>query len=144
MRKITFTAVLFTAILTFTSCEKETVLNNAQTPAEITNYVAMHFPNHQILQTVKDVDGFKKTYDVILDGNISLEFNRKLEIIDIDADTQLPESVIPAKIGQYVSTNFPENFITDWELEDKHQQVGLDNDLDLEFTMSGDFVKIDD
>lgn len=144
MRKTTFAAVLITAIFALTSCDKETILNNAQTPSEITAFVTTHFPNHQILQTVKNVEGFKRTYDVILNGNISLEFNRKLEIIDIDADTQLPESVIPAKIGQYVSTNFPENFITDWELEDKHQQVGLDNDLDLEFTMSGDFVKIDD
>lgn len=143
MRKTTFAAVLITAIFALTSCDKETILNNAQTPSEITAFVTTHFPNHQILQTVKNAEGFKRTYDVILNGNISLEFNRKLEIIDIDADTQLPESVIPAKIGQYVNSNFPQNFITDWELEGKHQQVGLDNDLDLEFTMNGDFIRID-
>ena len=75
--------------------------------------------------------------------SISLEFNRKKEIIDIDGVAQLPNSVIPEKILQYVTTNYPTNFITDWELDDKNQQVQLDNGLDLEFKMNGDFLRID-
>ena len=75
--------------------------------------------------------------------SISLEFNRKKEIIDIDGVTQLPNSVIPEKILQYVTTNYPTNFITDWKLDDKNQQVQLDNGLDLEFKMNGDFLRID-
>lgn len=143
MKKVILTAVVSTAFIALTSCEKETVLTSSQIPIEISEYVSLHFSDHQILQVVKDVDGIIKTYDVLLDDNISLEFNRKKEIIDIDADIQLPESVIPAKISQYVTSNFPDNFITDWELEGKHQQVGLNNDLDLEFTMGGDFIRID-
>ena len=55
----------------------------------------------------------------------------------------MPNSVIPEKILQYVTTNYPTNFITDWELDDKNQQVQLDNGLDLEFKMNGDFLRID-
>ncbi len=143
MKKLTYLAVFFTVLIVFTSCEKETILETAQTPSEITTYVETHFSTHKILQAVKDVDGVKKTYIITLNGNVLLEFNRKKEIISIDADTQLPESVVPIKIKQYVESNFPENVITDWELEDKHQQVGLDNDLDLEFTINGDFIRID-
>ncbi len=134
------------ALITFslTSCDREKVLGASEIPAEITEYVSTHFPNNAILQVVEDVDGLTKTYDVILKDNISLEFNRKKEIKDIDGSTKLPESVIPSEITRYVAANFPNNVITDWELEDKHQQVGLDNGLDIEFTLNGDFIRIDD
>ena len=103
-----------------------------------------HFPDNTILQAVIERDGLTKTYNIILSENISLEFNRKKEIIDIDSETKLPDSVIPAKILQYVTTNYPDNFITDWELDNKNQQVQLNNGLDLEFNMNGDFLRIDD
>ena len=92
---------------------------------------------------MEDVDGFTKKYDVTLSDNITLEFNRAKEVTDIDANAKLPDSVIPTEITQYVATNFPNNVITDWELEDRHQQVGLDNGVDLEFKMSGEFIRID-
>lgn len=132
-----------TLAFTFTSCDKEKVITSSELPQEITNYIAKHFPNHTILQVVIDRDDLTKNYEVILSENISLEFNRQYEIIEIDGVAQLPDSVIPAKILEYVSTNYPSNFITDWEIEDNHQQVELNNGLELEFNMQGDFLRID-
>ncbi len=142
MKKI-ITATLFIAFIGLTSCEKETILKPNEIQSEISTYVTTHFPNHKILYVVKDVDGLKRTYDVLLENNISLEFNRKNEIIGIEAHTQLPESVIPPKINDYVKVNFVSNFITQWELDDRHQKVGLNNDIDLKFKRNGDFIKID-
>ncbi len=128
---------------TLTSCDREEVIPSTDLPSEITSYISTHFPNNSIVQVIKDRDGLTKTYDILLSESISLEFNRKKEIIDIDGVAQLPNSVIPEKILQYVTTNYPTNFITDWELDDKNQQVQLDNGLDLEFKMNGDFLRID-
>ena len=128
---------------TLTSCYEEKVIASTDLPSEITSYISTHFPNNSIVQAIKDRDGLTKTYDILLSESISLEFNRKKEIIDIDGVAQLPNSVIPEKILQYVTTNYPTNFITDWELDDKNQQVQLDNGLDLEFKMNGDFLRID-
>ncbi len=128
-------------LLLMISCDKETILSATQIPNEIETYLITPFPEHNIIQFSKDVEGLTKTYQVILDGNISLEFNRQKRIIEIDGTDKLPDSVIPEKIRNYVADHFPNNFITDWELEGKHQQVGLDNDLDLEFTMDGDFIR---
>ena len=137
--------MLFVSFLTlFTACDKESVLDANKIPQEITNYINTHFTSHQILQVVEDLDGFTKTYDVVLDNNTVLEFNRKKEVTEIKSTSKLPDSVIPVKISQYVESNFPGNYINEWELEDKHQQVGIDNGLDLEFTLSGDFIRIDD
>ena len=130
-------------VFLFTSCEREKIISSSDLPSEITSYISTHFPNNVIIQVVLERDGLTKTYDILLSESISLEFNRKKEIIDIDGVTQLPNSVIPEKILQYVTVNYPTNFITDWELEYKYQQVQLDNGLNLEFNMNDDFLRID-
>jgi len=138
------TSLMATALaFTLTSCDKEKIIPTSDLPSEITSYISTHFPNNTTVQVIKDRDGLTKTYDILLSESISLEFNRKKEIIDIDGVAQLPNSVIPEKIRQYVTTNYSTNFITDWELDDKNQQVQLDNGLDLEFNMKGDFLRID-
>lgn len=135
-------SLIFT-LVACTSCDKEEVITPENLPTEIKSYVATHFPDNKVLQAVYEKDDLKKEYEVILSGNIELKFNSKKEIIDIESRTKLPDSVIPAKIREYVTENYPDNFIIGWELEDKHQQVELDNGLDLEFKMDGEFIKID-
>lgn len=131
------------AFLALSSCEKEKVVPAQEFPSEIETYVSSHFPSNKIIQVVEDQDGLSKTYDVILDGNINLEFNNKMEIIEIDANNQLPESVIPDKIKTYVNENFPNNTITDWKIDDKNQEIKLDSGLEIKFTMEGDLIRID-
>lgn len=127
----------------FPSCEKEVILPNNKIPSEITDFISNKFPEFTIIQAIKDKDGFELTYDITLEGGIFLEFNRKSELIDIEGMSKLPDSIIPDKILGYVATNFAANFITGWELDDRNQQVKLDNGLDLEFNMNGDFLRID-
>ncbi len=146
MKNKTYPLILLALMLVFStaSCKKESLLSENEVPYEIDSYILTHFPTHKILQVIKDIDGFKKTYELVLDGNIKLEFNRKKEIIEIEGSSKLPDSVIPQKIREYVKTNFPNNFILEWELEKRTQKVGLDNDMDLIFKMDGSFVRIDD
>ncbi len=74
---------------------------------------------------------------------VALDFNSSYEITDIDGTTQLPDSVIPQAILDYVAQSYPANFITDWELERNHQQIELNNGLELEFELNGAFIRID-
>lgn len=113
-------------------------------PSKIQNYVNTHFPDNEVLQVMEDKEGFSKKYDLTLSGAISLEFDKDNNISQIDGLTKLPDSVIPAKIRSFVLENHPSNLIIAWELDDKNQQVKLDNRLDLEFNMKGDFLRIDD
>ncbi len=126
-----------------TNCEKEEIISSLDLPVEINSYISTHFPNKSILQVIKDKDGLIKSYDILLNENVSLEFNRKNEIIDIDANTKLPDSVIPDKILQFVALKYAANFVTDWQLDGNNQQVELDNGLDLEFNKKGEFLRID-
>ena len=86
------------AIFTFASCDKETVVQDNDLPKEISMFITTHFPSNKIIQSIKDRDGLELTYDILLDGNIKLEFNSKKQIIDIESRDKLPNSVIPAKI----------------------------------------------
>src|SRR5690554_114621 len=74
MKKLLSIIVVIAAL---TSCEKEKIVPAAELPNEITEYVSKHFPANTIIQSTEDKDDFTKTYDVLLDGNISLEFKRK-------------------------------------------------------------------
>lgn len=134
---------LMTILFTLGSCDEEKIISNNELPAEIKEYTETHFPGNPILQSVIELDDLTKTYEVLLKDNFKLKFNRKKEIIDIEGETKLPDSVIPQKISQYVISNFPDNFIKGWEVEGRNQQIELDNDLDLEFTKDGDFIRID-
>lgn len=132
----------------FTSCSDDDDVNKItistnETPAAITTYKNTHFPNNSVLKTIKDTEDNTVTYKMYLDGNIELEFNSAYQIIDIDATSKLPDSVIPAAILTYVTQNYASNYITDWELEASHQQVELNNGVDLEFNLDGTFIRVD-
>ena len=112
-------------------------------PSGIKEFLSNHFSDAKVVKYVKTTKLTKVTYKVELLGGIELKFNDKKEIVEIESKTKLPDSVIPSKILDYVAVNYPDNFIVEWEIEDDHQEVELDNGLELEFTMSGEFIKVD-
>lgn len=126
------------------SCDSKKPIPLAENPVEITDFTKKHFPNHKILQTMVEKDGFTKTYQVTLNDNTQLEFSWQKEIISIDGNTALPAGVVPSKITEYVAQNFADRTITDWELDNKGQKVKLDNGLELKFSKNGDFNRLDD
>ncbi len=153
-RKIVLLAALFMMPLSLIGCDREVALTGNDVPNEIKAYVEKHFSDCDILQIMKDYDGAELTYDVILkskqtSGLITLEFNRKKQIIGIDSETTcLPESVIPAPIRAYVSANYPNTCINDWSFDrdglNKHQEVELANGINIVFDKNGNFVRYDD
>ena len=112
-------------------------------PTAIKTYIETHFPSNTIVRAEKDTENNTITYEIYLNENINLEFDSASNIIDVDGVIQLPNSVIPQSILDYVSVNYPNNVITDWELEFNHQQVELNNNIELEFEMNGNFIRID-
>lgn len=130
-------------LATLVSCEEDTLLTEKETPQEIQTYVSTHFPENAIIETVKEEEHGTTTYDVLLEGNISLDFSEAYEVTDIDGVSKLPDSVIPEKLLAYVAANYPDNFITDWELDGKNQQIELNNNLELLFNMAGELLRID-
>lgn len=133
--------MLFMSSISFA---QDKVIPENELPKEIKTYLSTHFPDNAVLQAMVDKEVFSKSYEVILQDNFTVEFNSKNKVKEISGNSKLPDSVIPNEILAYVKTNYPNNVITDWELDDNNQQVELDNDINLEFTMTGQFLRIDD
>jgi len=129
----------FTALTSCSSDDDNNLLSEAEVPVQILDYIETHFPSNTIIRTELD----RGIYEIDLSENLDLEFNSAFEIIYIDSETALPDSVIPDAILDYVAVNYPDNFITDWELELNHQEVELNTNLELEFEMNGTFIRID-
>jgi hypothetical protein len=146
MKIVKTAAILLLSMATTLISAQDKIVPYSQIPSKIKNYVTIHFPKHSVVQSEIDKEGpgFSKQYEINLSDGIELKFNNKNQIIAIDGKSKLPDSVIPEKIRRYIATNYPSNAITDWEIDGKNQQISLDNDVDLEFNMKGDFVKIDD
>lgn len=138
--------IITTALLcaySFPILAQDQVISDSELPKEIKSYLVTHFPKNAIIQASVDKDAFSKSYDVTLEKNIKVEFDSKNKVKEIDGISTLPESVIPSKILNYVKNTYPSNTITDWESDTRNQQVKLDNGLELEFSMNGDFLRID-
>lgn len=134
------------SIATFLSTHliaQEQILTIAETPEQIKSYVQTNFPASKILIVKKDKEFAKIDYEVKLDGNTELVFDKKFNIKEIDSKSGLPNEVIPSMIWDYVSDKYPDNSIIGWEREGKRQKVELDNDIDLYFNLNGKFIKAD-
>lgn len=129
--------------LLFTGCDKETVLQDSDFPVEIQLYVDTHFPIGEIIQIVRENEDFVVTYDVFLSDHTSLEFNKKYEVTSISSRRSLPESVIPVIVLEFVKARYPQQFIVEWELERKIQQIELNSGLELIFDQQGEFLRLD-
>ncbi|MBP9132419.1 MAG: PepSY-like domain-containing protein [Saprospiraceae bacterium] len=140
MNYLLLLALMLTSL---TSCDKSTVLDEGKCPAEIKTYVEKHFPGKKILQCIKDVDGLDVDYDVIVEGNYTLEFDSKKRIDNVKGTEKLPDSIIPTKILDYIKSNYASNYIIEWDLDKNTQEVKLDNRLELVFDKSGNFLRID-
>ncbi len=140
MKKIVLLALV---PLLFTGCDSNKPINSSEIPVEISAFITEFFPDNKIIQALKDKDGLELTYDITLDQGIFLEFNRKKKIIDIESNSKLPDAVIPEKLLKFANEFHKDQNIIAWELDDRKQQIKLDNGLELKFKLNGEFLKID-
>lgn len=140
MHLMAIASILF---LSFTACDEERVVGESALPKEASLYIGQHFPLHEVAQVVKERDDLKTTYDVFLSEGYRLEFSKKGNILGVEGNSKLPDSVIPAAILVYVQANYPDEHILDWELDDIGQEVKLSNRIELKFDKNGNFLRID-
>lgn len=142
--------LLFSFLFAFLACSdngldrNQRLLETNEIPTKILRYKEEHFPENEIVRAIEETNHGVFTYELFLEGNFELDFNEYFQIVEIEGKTKLPDSVIPTPILEYVVQHYPDNFITDWELEGHYQKVELDNGIELEFELNGDFIKMDD
>lgn len=132
-------------VLAFAGCEEkeDVVIEENKLPEAAQHYLDTHFHDAAVIQVVKDREGLRNEYEVVLEEHIVLEFNGKGEAESVRSAQQLPDSIIPASISAYVKANYAAEYITGWELDDRGQEVRLSNGMELKFNAAGEFLRID-
>lgn len=143
-RFLTMVAIAAATMLSLQSCEKDDrLINPGDLPTTASTFISDNFPGASVRNVVKDYDDATYTYQVSLSDGTFIEFRKNGEWKEIEnRTTGVPTSVVPTKIAEYVTTNYPDNFIVD--IERDHQiDVELNSGLDLDFTKDGDFLRVD-
>lgn len=110
-------------------------------PASI-NFIREYFPNATVDKAKKDAEHGEKGYEVILSDGTEVEFWKDGKYREVDGKKKpIPTGYIDRKIVEYVAKNYPNNKITHIDYGHKDVDVDLTDDIDLEFTKEGTFIK---
>lgn len=132
MKKILFSLVAVSFLLA------DEVIDISQTPKEILSFVKEHYPSLKITQVQKDTD----EYEILTNDNTKLEFNANSSLKSISSTKQIPDNILPKNILDYIKKNYPNNFIIEYEKDDEIE-IELNNKINLEFDLNGNFLRID-
>lgn len=136
---------LLTIMVVLVSCsDKDQIVPEGDLPTSARSYIQTHFPNISISQVWRDKDGSRTSYEVTLVNGAYLEFNKSGAITQLESYAGLPVSTIPQPIVDFVSANYRDQKIVEWELDDNREQsVTLISRLELVFDLGGNFKRID-
>lgn len=145
MKTLLFTLSLFVVSFAFIACDKDDdeVISKDNLPAIAQTFLQTHFSSLEVKRAEKDKD----SYDVYLANGVEIDFTLSGEWDDIDCRGQeLPASVIaliPVSIPAYVTANYPNQLIDEINKEYFGYEIGLNNNIELEFDTNGTFLRID-
>lgn len=143
MRKQTFQSILLFAlvIIGFNACGQDNVITANELKQTSKEYLQNHFRDIEISRVVLEED---KDYSVLLADGTEVEFFKDGSIEQVEREgSALPSSIIPTKISEYISQNYPKQYIEKFKVERNHYEIELNNDLDLIFSKDGSFKRID-
>lgn len=116
-----------------------------QLPLVARNFINRHFTRPQISYIKIDSEFLSKKYEVVLSDRTKIEFDGDGEWEEVDGKrNNIPTTIIPAHIKQYVEANYPGVSFTKIERDRGEVEVELTNRLSLTFNKKGQLIDIDD
>src|SRR5699024_2730671 len=125
MRMIPIVAVFVGLFLGSTACNEEQLITRSDLPSDAKTFLNDHFINVDVVHVVKDQEGLFHEYDVYLKNSTVLEFDRNGAIKRLKSMDGLPENALPPNVVIYVSKNYPDQLVVEWEKDDNRQEVEL-------------------
>lgn len=126
--------------------DNDKVTNNInELPQVSRTFLNNYFNGNKVSHIKIDKDLFLvDSYEVILTDGTSIEFNRDGEWKEVKSFQQnIPDTLIPVEIRQYVSQNYPDQRIMTVERGKRNVSVDLANGLELKFDLNGHLIDID-
>lgn len=130
--------------VTFWSCSDDDdfkPVTNAELPTAAKTFLETYYPSVNY-QTKKD----KNEFEVYLSNGQKVEFYKDGEWKDVDAVKRgetVPIGFYPSEIDTYVSEKHAGEGIHEISKESYGYDVELTNNVDIEFTSNGEFIRYD-
>ncbi|TPD72260.1 PepSY-like domain-containing protein [Flavobacterium microcysteis] len=119
-------------------------ITESELPKPAQEFLQKHFSHTTIEKAKKDAEHGEKGYEVKLKDGTEVEFWKDGSYREVDGGKNpIPTAFIPASIKDYVAANYPNEKITHIDYGHKDVDVDLTNNIDLEFTKDGKFLKKD-
>ena len=114
-------------------------------PAAAQKFVKTNFADNTVVFVTKDDDLIAPDYEVVLDNGTVLQFSSAGSLEKIEAfRTGVPQNLVPEKIKDYVSANYPGTTYREYEQDRGKHEVKLSNGLELTFNSGFTLIEIDD
>jgi hypothetical protein len=125
--------------------DNDKMITREELPEKAQLFLIKHFADVDVLYVKAERDmGIITSYDVVLDGEVKVEFNRSGEWTNVDSErTQVPNSILPQGVLDYVTKKFAKAYVVEIERGLMGYDVKLSNDLDLDFDKNGKFLRVD-
>ncbi len=140
---ITIKILSATALLLVASLSTAQQKNNAaQLPQKAKDFVSQHFAKTTIQSTSSEIEHNRTEFEVKLANGVEIEFDDKGNWHSVDGNNNdIPTDFIDSKIVSYVKTNFPNDAITQVDIDPNDIEVELKSDTELKFDRKGNFIR---
>ena len=123
---------------------KDVPVTFQELPNKAQTFLKTYFPSLKTSYVIQDKGFFSTEYEVTLEDGTQLEFDENGDWKGVDGqDRSIPTTFISVKITKYVKEKFPNMTISKIEKDSRKYEVELNGDLDLEFSLNGDFLRMD-
>lgn len=142
MKKLLLTLV--TLLMTVTAANAfidSYTLNREKLPEEAREMLTEHFPKAKVSMIKVDRHLLKKTdYDVKLTNGTKIEFSNKGKWKSVDCGKkELPETLVPKTVRNYVSKNFSDLKIVSIKKRNAGYDIGLSDGVSHRFNLLGQY-----
>lgn len=143
MKKIV--SVLAAAFIFTSVMANDKPFEHSKLPQSAKSFVTSHFGGVKVISTMVDDDFIRPDYTVYFDGGAKVEFKNSGAWKEVSGgNSEIPSSIVPAKILQYVKSNLGDHKIVKIEVDRNDYEIRLANGVEASFSLNGDFMGIDD
>lgn len=145
MNKIIIIALaVFSLGIITAKADNDRLIAKENLPKKAQQFIDSNFKNSKITY-VKDESYFlEKSYEVLFADGTKVEFNRKGEWKEIDCrHSSIPATIVPAKILEYVNSNYQDVRILQIERDRVDYEIKLSNQLEITFDKKFNIIDID-
>lgn len=145
MKKLLSTILCVFAVSVFAlRADNEKPRQVSELPAVSQQFIKQHFPDLRVALAKVETGLLSKSYDVVFTDGTNIDFDSKGNWEEIECKSvSVPEAVVPAKIMEYVRTNYPDATVKKISKDRQEYEVNLSNRVELTFDMNFKVIDID-